>query len=192
MTIRNVNLGGTDWASGNILLSADLNETVRAATMRSSASGSDAAEYTTTTNTAWSDLGFSETFTPPTLGARNIVHALRMNANIKVAADRAFFRLKVVNDTTSRFFYVYRGLTNTVETLLTTASSTYAVDDEVGLPTMITTATTIEPSSSMVGATYTVTIEARTDSASRLISIKDIVLTIHWTAIEDAVTEGWA
>jgi len=49
MTIRTVTLGGTDWSSGQVLLSADLNDTFNAVSMHRKVH-IDAAEASTTSN----------------------------------------------------------------------------------------------------------------------------------------------
>ena len=221
MAIKNTDLGGTDWIDGAVLEAADLNDTFDATFsyfgIQSSSGAEDTAEYSATADnlsTAWTDLGYSKTFTPP-LGTNNMLVGIKLKFDYKSSSgDHALaYKAILTNNTTSAtadvtvgVVDIYSGEYGKKGVLLSGKTSTsyaeatayaflldFATWDQA---TAYNEFSTSDISALIGGATYTLKFyvareeNGGTDDVDGY--IKDITPTIYWQYLGDNTVSGWA
>lgn len=194
-----------EFSSGiNTSLSTELNENFQQSIIRASASSEDTTEYSVSTNSSYSDIGYSKTFTVPDVGDNNILWGFKIVYDRKVndSLDYAVLRMKVTNNTTGEVFYAFNDTTNYTNKAQSLGNffnnTSYATSTEYVQANQLITAVgdgvygLIPFDAAAFGSSYTITFEAKTLTGNDTAYMKNITITAYWSFLQDAETEGWA
>ena len=221
MAIKNTNLGGTDWIDGAVLEAADLNDTFDATFsyfgIQSSSGAEDTAEYSATADnlsTAWTDLGYSKTFTPP-LGTNNMLVGIKLKFDYKSSSgdhalaykailtnntnaattDLTHDKVETYNGSKVEKRILLSGKTSTSYAEATTYISFLNLSDEDAAD-RFGESSTLSTAAIYGGATYTIKfyVAREEDAGGDDIDgyITDITPTIYWQYLNDNTVTGWA
>ena len=211
-------MGLDTFTSGiNTSFSTELNSNSQKSIVRRSAMTEDTTEYSAAIPQvrSFTDVGFSKTFTPPE-GANSVLQGLKIVFDSKTngSGEYVLWRVKITNDTNSAIAYATNQVYECVPdsgnqvgvSALTSRTSGTAYREISRYGGFIGTETVTGNSYGDVsgvdnyfeatrdGATYTVTLQAcryaYDDSPTAY--AKDITITMYWSFLQDAVTEGWA
>jgi len=181
MTIKNTVLGGTDWADGEVLYAADLNDTndeILSYAIIKSGSGSDSTERTHTGDTDWTLASATSNLVFGGLGT--FLLGVRFKCKLKSSSGSYKAQVRItINDGVSDTYIARSEAGNNLESLPTALSD---FTDGTDLP-LIETVDTSYPSTKYgltlapcveINGEGTATVEIRIDNSLGTVSIDDV------------------
>jgi len=190
----------------NTTFSTELNENFNSSIIRRNSGSLDTTEYSQTGIYGWTDMGYSKTFTCPE--SSNMLLSFRLQYDAKYASSYVgALRVKIVNNTNGEVGYFSNssisiqfssstGYDNSIGGILSTSYTSY---DEYSSIYLVSGAAEYLNNSKAIqsGASYTITIEARSTNAvssfnTTDVYIKNITPTLYWSFMGDDTVSGWA